>query len=463
MRREDATGRREGAKRETGAARRAIGTCALVVVVGTIGVGCKRSGGVAPASSSSAASGEVAPPPFVGDASVAARCALIDGAAALSDPASPRSLEIGEAVAVNDGIAVGLTRVASGKTEAAVAVVSYDLARVRVRLVKGNGVAPDAPPPKPIANGDAPLALFAALSIAPQDAGVTKRTTPLALLRTSDAEAQTLASMHPSADESLVSDALVLANGSAIVAWDEDAPAGERGVIEVASVTLDGKESAKVNGHVVSLDGSDDESPRIAPRPGGAWLAWLARRPEPVSDAAIDDRALEAPAERRAYQWVDVVPLDEHGAAAGPVRKLTSSTGHVGAFDLEPRATGELDVFARDDDQPSEGAGGSLSRITVREGGIDAPVVLVADGVGRGAFDVVTSAPNSAGQTWLSYVDAGDHVRVAPLSASRGLAGAPSVEPSLEGGRILAVTPTGALIAAFPAEEKQLRLITCRP
>jgi hypothetical protein len=127
-------------------------------------------------------------------------------------------------------------------------------------------------------------------------------------------------------------------------------------------------------------------------------------------------------------------------------------------------------VFARDDDQPSEGAGGSLSRITVHEGGgtIDAPVVLVAEGVGRSAFDVVTAAPNSAAQagpaqTWLSYVDAGDHVRVVPLSPVRALAGLPSVEPALEGGRILAVTPTGSLIAAFPTEERQLRRVMCKP
>src|SRR5205807_585503 len=164
---------------------------------------------------------------------------------------------------------------------------------------------------------------------------------------------QTVAAMAQSADESLASDALAVPSG-AIVAWDEDAPAGDRGIIKVAVVTLD---SAKAQwpGRVASPEASDAESPRLAPRAGAG--------------------------------------------------------GAVGAYDLETRATGELDVFARDDAQPSEGAGGTIARVTVRGDTVDPSLVLVPDGVGRGAFDVVSGS----GQTWLAYADANDRTRLLPL------------------------------------------------
>src|SRR5439155_10531001 len=128
---------------------------------------------------------------------------------------------------------VGLLRTIGGKPQAAIALVSADLANVRVRVAASGGIAPDAPPPKPLVKGDATLALFAALSTAQGssagggggDAAARKRTTPLLLARVGEGEAQTVAAMAQSADESLASDALAVPSG-AIVAWDEDAPAG---------------------------------------------------------------------------------------------------------------------------------------------------------------------------------------------------------------------------------------------
>ena len=263
--------------------------------------------------------------------------------------------------------------------------------------------------------------------------------------------------------------------GAALIAWDEDAPARDRGIIKVAHVAFGAPAAKKPEtGTIVSPEGSDAEAPRLAPRKGGAWLVWTARRPEPLGDAAIDDTRIEAPAERRVFQWIEIVALDEHGAVAGAVRKLTPPTGHAGAFDLALRPGGDLDVLVRDDDEASEGAGGAVRRFAVRGDTVEGPVTIAPDGVGRGTVDVIAGSDGE----WLAYDDPTDHTRVVPLGDARARALA-SVEPALDGARLLVTLGEGgatgapgvpsagpdggtaSLVAVFPSADAQLRRVVC--
>ncbi len=458
---------------------------ALVVTVATIAAAaaCKKSSPPPPEVTESLE----APAAWVPDASVGPRCEIVPGGLAIGEPAERRFLTLGDAVATEDGIALGLVRSGAasvaGSMQASIARVRVDLASAQI--VDLGMIGADALPPRPFLHAGALYALYSAGGPAGspgaavkllRDAGA-RRVTPLVLARVGDGASEALASVLETTDESFGADALIR-DTDALIAWDEDAPGRDRGVIKLARVRFAADAGRAGTGTVVSPDGSDAESPRLAPRPGGAWLAWIARRPEPLvpSDAALDDTRIEAPAERRAYQWIELLALDAEGAPVGAVRKLTSTSAHVGAFDLAPRGSGgDLDVVVRDEDEAAEGAGGKLTRVTVHAeaaggaGGVDAPVTLVAGGAGRGAVDLVSGD----GSEWLAFGDTSDRTRVVRLGDTRLAIGAPSVEPSLDGARLLLAVRSGAagaadaagtttLIAAVPGDEKPLRRVVCR-
>jgi hypothetical protein len=257
-------------------------------------------------------------------------------------------------------------------------------------------------------------------------------------------------------DAALTNDAARVA-----LAWDDDAP--KDGGIRVAVVPLAGgspsaNAASPAAPRVVSDGVTDVDAPRVAARlAGGWWVAWTARREESTDAGA----RVEAPSEARAFTWIEIVAIDTNGAPMGPIRKLTSPTGHIASFDLATRPHGELDVFARDETQSREGEGGKVVHIVVRDASVD-DAVVVATGAGRGAVDLVTGAN---GEAWLSFIDAQDHSRVLPLGESRAPTGAATVEDALDGARLLAITSAGTplrFVAAVPTSDAAVfRDVTC--
>jgi hypothetical protein len=282
------------------------------------------------------------------------------------------------------------------------------------------------------------------------------------------------------ADESLAYD-LAWPDGAGaappIVAWDEDAPllAGQliadRGVVKVQILGA-GKP------RVASPDTSDAEAPRLLARRGGYWLAWLARRAEPGDDAGA--AAAEGPAERRAYRWVELVALDAKGEATSPVRRITPEKGRVASFDLvtvapSPSAGAgggdpKLVVVVQDEAAVAEGAGERIVRYTIdgAKDRIESGEVLDG-GVGHALADLLPVAGGDASTSrparWLSFTDTQEHAHLAPLGASLALSGAPTLEPSLDGTRIVASGPAGDVVYAVgPAAPAgvELRRLVCR-
>jgi hypothetical protein len=229
-----------------------------------------------------------APAPLAADAASPPRCVVSPGGLSMASADERRFLSVGDAVAVPGGFAVGLVRSFTGNIHASIARVRGDLASMTV--IDLGPIAADAPPPRPILH-DGVLYALAALMPAPRgeakalsvtragsDGGVPRRVTPLVLSRVGDAGAEALGAVQETADESLGADALIGA-GAALIVWDEDAPARDRGIIKVAQVTFGAPAEKKAQtGTIVSPEGSDAEAPRLAPRPGGAWLVWTAHR-----------------------------------------------------------------------------------------------------------------------------------------------------------------------------------------
>jgi hypothetical protein len=340
---------------------------------------------------------------------VPARCKPSGAGVALVDAGGTDDLEIGDAVAVGDGWAVGMLHRVGTSRMAAIAFLPAEATGARV--VDLAPTLGDAPPPHLAARGPDLLAASYTLS------------------KRADARELALYAVPKGGDPKLVAtipqqrdDSLAFDLAAGLVVWDEaSAGASPHGVIRAAEL-LAGDQIGPA--HDVSPAESDAEMPRLAPAAHGYTVFWLARRPEgPMSDAAA---LAEAVGDVRAYSWLE--------SSGSPPHRLTSSTGHVSAYDVQPLAGGDALVVARDDGESVDGSGGALLRIRMRAGGADPPLALPDDGLGRGA-PVFVDGP----APWLSWIGPHEAARLLPLDASGTPLGPPSAEPELDDARPLAL------------------------
>jgi hypothetical protein len=399
----------------------------------------------------------------VPDGGAAPRCNLVAGEgtrATLTDVGDRRSLEIGEGIATPEGTLVGIVHSPSAGPEALVARVAGSAVNLEWTVATRAELVPDAPPPKPLAAGASIYAAYLTRAVSGDAAGSVSRQ----LVLKKSGVAAPLAAFPERAAESLSFDAALSVDAShAAIVWDEDEA---KGGITLGVVSLAG--GRPVAPRVVSGETADPDGPRLATRSaGGWWVAWIAHRVDSAADAS--GGSLEAPAEDRAYSWLEVVTVAEDGSPIGPPRRITSASGRVASFDVAPSSRGGLDVVARDETQPREGEGGRVLHVVVQPDGTpEDPSVLVSSGVGRGSVDLVTGLGE---ESWLAFSDMQDRAAVVPLGSARGASGLPSVEEALEGGRLLTLTPVagaagarGHFVAAFPGIEGPLfREIACVP
>jgi hypothetical protein len=403
-----------------------------------------------------------------------------------------RDLEIGEAIGYPGGVAVGLIHHAAGGRTAAVALLHGD-ARGGARVVDLAQTLGDAPPPRLGWRGGDLVA--AAYPLPAADAGAGDATRGAAVYTiVGDAVAGVPLAVPQRRDESFALD-LAFAGPAGLLVWDQvtEQPTGQttsqptsapRGVVKVAAFVKDHAEAARD----VSPAESDAELPRVVTSGAGFLVLWIARRPE----AAIgpDAAPAEATGEARAYGWLEMVAVDAHGAVTGPVRRLTSSMGHVSAYDVvilpgEPAsAASPIAVLARDDGEATDGSGGALLRLRVRGDAVDPVEPVVTDGLGRGAPALVFSAAFSAARApregagerrpvpaWVSWSSKDEQARLLPLTPSGEIAGRPSAEDALGDGQPLlllaadagdAGTAESEVLVAAPSDPAgPLRVFAC--
>jgi hypothetical protein len=369
------------------------------------------------------------------------RCALVGKELVLGTASSPEAeidefmpfaTEVGRGVAYDPGFAVGaLTRQGEG-TGAVVAFMAGDGTRSRVvSLGASHG---DAEPPRVFARGSK-------VGAAVLEPSGNERSLRVARL---DTDSVTWgAEFLQGNDEPLAFD-VALSEKRGVAVWD-DIPK-DRDVSGIFVGTFDPNTFAGATpARVITLLGTDADEPRLANRPGGFWLFWIARRPE-QSDFDARYRA-----EDISYKWLEVVPLDDKGALAGAPRKLGSDRGHVLVYDVAEGRDGSAIVMWRDDDTPSGSPGGRLRRALVRLGGVDGPDEIDDEHLGFGAPNV------SSG--WLAIADATNPTRIAPMGAdgalldrlgSEALLG--SGEPLASKGETLLISrPAGVAVRLFVA------------
>jgi hypothetical protein len=389
----------------------------------------------------------------------------------------------GDAVTTPDALLVGVVRRQGGKRLASVVRASLDLASVK--MIDVGATLGDDPPPSPRLHGGTVSVASYARHNADAGAGAGALTgnaagtsaaiaggTMTRILEIARLDGTSLVregAVLQQADESLAYDVAWPDHGAPVVAWDEDAPMlpsqilADRGVVKV-QVLGAGKP------RVASPDTSDAEAPRLLARRGGYWLAWLAHRPEPAEDAGA---AAEGPGERRAYRWVELVALDAKGEATSPVRRITPEKGRVASFDLatSPPESGsgepKLVVVVQDEAAVTEGAGERIVRYAV-DGQKDRveSAELLDGGVGHALADLLPlAAADPRAMRWLAFTDTQEHAHLVPLGSALGLAGAPTLEPSLDGARIVASGPPGEIVYAVgPAAPAgvEIRRLVCR-
>ncbi|HEY6462247.1 MAG TPA: hypothetical protein VIY73_18900, partial [Polyangiaceae bacterium] len=203
---------------------------------------------------------------------------------------SPEDLEIGDAVPVADGYAVGLIHRTSAGRVGAVAFVGK--AATNVRVVDLPPTLGDAPPPRLAVRGSDVLA---AEYVLPKKSDARALT-----IETVEAGGQTKAvgALAQQRDDSFAFDL-----APSLVVWDEAAPGAiPRGVVRIAEVATDHVGPARD----VSPAGADAELPRVFPVEGTprSFVVWIARRDEEprLADAAA---AEEVTGEVRAQSWLE--------------------------------------------------------------------------------------------------------------------------------------------------------------
>lgn len=439
--------------------------------------GCQKSDSSALAGPSGHASSSAvpAPPPTVVAESLP-RC-RVDGPR-LAIPGD--EVVSGDGVMAPDAIFVGVVRRDGGRRLASVVRASLDLSSMKT-MDLGASLGED-PPPSPRVHGGSVFVASYVRAKAGADAGsgTGAMTRVLEVSRFEGEAFVRQGAIVQQADESLAFDIAwpgpfdsVAAQPAPLVAWDEDAPLStgqllaDRGVVKVQLVH-------GPKARVASPDTTDAEAPRLLPKKGGFWLAWLARKPEATEDAGA---APEGPGERRSYRWVELVSLDAKGEPTSPVRRITPEKGRVASFDLvqgaveagsaEPR----LVLLVQDEAAHAEGAGERVVRYVVdgRREHVESGDLLDG-GVGHALVDVLTSADETHVPRWLAFSDLQEHTHVVPLSPSVALAAGPTAEPSLDGVRVVAAGPSSEVVFAVGAAggadaaggRVELRRLVCR-
>jgi len=384
---------------------------------------------------------------------VAARCRPEQAVLSIDDGGALGDLEIGDAILQGDGQAVGVVhRTAAGRVAG---VVLIPRGAGVPRVVDLAPTLGDAPPPRLASRA---RDVVAAAYSAPRAGATGVRELGLYSI-TPEAPPAPLGTIRQQRDDSLAFD-LAWEDSRGIVVWDEAASAS-RGVVRASVLSADPVIGPPRD---VSPPESDAELPRVVPGGGGFVVVWIARSPDP-SSAGADASESEVVGEARVHGWLEMLTLDERGAARGPVRRLTPASGHVTAYDVEPLAAGPrapILVVARDDGEVVDGSGGALLRVRVAGDAAEPPVALATDGLGRGAPTLVYGV---AGQTpSLAWVAAHEHLRLLPLDAEGAPGALPSAEPGMDEARPLLWLSAGRMLVATPSDPAaQLRVFSCRP
>jgi hypothetical protein len=335
----------------------------------------------------------------------------------------PYAVELGPARADAEGFVLSALRTLKGQSHALIALIAGDAASGKV--VDLGAVHGDPDPPLFVAHGKD-------LLIATPDTDAGGGMLKIGLVH----DARGSAEIHWGPEISGVrrdsTFALELSGERAFLAYAADSA----GKIRVFGASIDpSNPKQKVTPEPLSAAGADVDSPRLALRKGGYWLAVLRAldapktkpKPSPPSDGSTDlaegDSLLDIGTGR-----IEVMKLDAQGKPASSALVVTAPGARPMSLDLAGAADGGAYIGFRGDDSTPGADGGALELVHVKPDGSFEKVKLDGELEGTGTPSLLVdstdpsklwlSAAGQSGSTWFGRV--GEHTTLAPDGFVRG-------------------------------------------
>jgi hypothetical protein len=335
----------------------------------------------------------------------------------------PYAVELGPARADADGFVLSALRSLKGQSHALLALLAGDAASGTI--VDLGAVHGDPDPPSFVAHGKD-------LLIAAPDTDAGGGMLKIGLVH----DARGNPELHWGPEISGVrrdsTFALEASGGRAFLAYAADSG----GKIRVFGVSLDPSNlKQKIAPEALSGAGADVDSPRLALRKGGYWLAVLRAldapkakiKPALPSDGSTDlaegDSLLDIGTGR-----IELIKLDQLGKPASSALVVTTPGARPMSLDLAAAADGGAYVGFRGDDSTPGADGGALELVHVKPDGSFEKVPLGGELEGTGTPSLLVdsadpsqlwlSAAGRNGSTWFGHL--GEHSALAPDGLVRG-------------------------------------------
>jgi hypothetical protein len=213
-----------------------------------------------------------------------------------------------------------------------------------------------------------------------------------------------------------------------------------------------------------ALDVKDAETPRLAARPGGYWLAWVRTLPDAKKPQKIEINAAgEDPEERDLLEVglrvVEVAKLDERGEPQGAALRIGEPRRQVLLFDMAPSAAGSLLVAMRSDSAAPGAEGGAMLLSEIGADGSVHEERLDDDEMGVGAPMLLVDANAKVPEPWLSVSSASDATR---LGRARGQRTLLEADPLLGRSEVIAVSAGHFLTQRARGRGVELAALDCQ-
>ena len=360
---------------------------------------------------------------------------------------SPFAVQVGRGAVYKKGFAVGALRDAEGGTIATIVTLGFDGRDGKtIRLARSRG---DVEAPIVAASDDGIV-----VGLLEPNAGGRA----LKIARVVDDQVTWGAELAQGRDESLAFD-LAVGASRGIAVWDDVGKDRKRSSIQLATFDPSSPHSV-TSARPVTGPKVDADSPRVVVRPGGFWLAYIARAEsanatkKPTAPGQ-DEREDAPPGEAIGNAWVEIAPLDDNGSPTAIPRRATPKNGNVLGFDLEIGDDGAAILAWRDDDTPTGSSGGRVSATLVRLGGIGEPRVLTDEEIGVGVPDLLPG--------WIAVSSVSGPKHLAQMNALGEMVGLLHPEPSIGIAEPLAATKDAILLARPAGKSIRLSVVRCAP